>query len=142
MARQREHRSGLKSRHNVLTDLQNKREGVSEAVRGILKSREKGEGFAYVKGIVADLISTDMENASVIEEALGDLQNAVIVTDSGGTAGGSRTLGQDCRARHGSGDGSDDRVAGSGNALRMEYRLQPVGRRRSQDRTPACGRTG
>ncbi len=82
LSRAREHRSGLKSRQGVLNDLQSKREGVSEAVRGILKCREKGEGFGYVKGILADLISTDLEHAAVIEAALGDLQHAVIVSDS------------------------------------------------------------
>ncbi len=82
LARQREHRSGLKSRQNVLNDLQNKREGVSQVVRELLKNRDAGKGFTYVKGIVADALSTDLENATVIEAALGELQNAVVVSDS------------------------------------------------------------
>jgi chromosome segregation protein len=82
LARHREHRSGLKSRQNVLNDLQNKREGVSQVVRELLKARDAGKGFGYVKGLVADVISTDLEHATVIEAALGDLQNAVIVSDS------------------------------------------------------------
>jgi chromosome segregation protein len=82
LARQREHRSGLKSRQNVLNDLQNKREGVSQVVRELLKTRDAGKGFSYVKGMVADAISTDLENAAVVEAALGEMQNAVIVSDS------------------------------------------------------------
>ena len=82
LARQREHRSGLKSRQNVLNDLQSKREGVSQVVRELLKNRDAGKGFTYVKGIVADALSTDLENATVIEAALGELQNAVVVSDS------------------------------------------------------------
>jgi len=82
LARQREHRSGLKSRQNVLNDLQNKREGVSQVVRELLKNRDAGKGFGYVKGIVADALSTDLEHATVIEAALGELQNAVVVSDS------------------------------------------------------------
>ncbi len=82
LARQREHRSGLKCRQTVLNDLQNKREGVSQVVRELLKTRDAGKGFSYVKGMVADAISTDLQNAVVIEAALGDLQNAVIVSDS------------------------------------------------------------
>ena len=82
LARQREHRSGLKSRQNVLNDLQNKREGVSQVVRELLKNRDADKGFTYVKGIVADALSTDLENATVIEAALGGLQNAVVVSDS------------------------------------------------------------
>jgi chromosome segregation protein len=82
LARQREHRSGLKSRQNVLNDLQSKREGVSQVVRELLKSRDAGKGFSYVKGMVADAISTDLEHAAVVEAALGEMQNAVIVSDS------------------------------------------------------------
>ncbi len=81
LARAREHRSALKSRQAVLTDLQNKREGVSQVVRDLLKQRDAAK-LAYVQGIVADTVSTDLENALVIEAALGDLQNAVIVSDS------------------------------------------------------------
>ena len=82
----REHRSALVSRRNVLNDLQNKREGVSEAVRGILQAREKGQGFDYVRGLLSDIVSADLEHAGVIEAALGDLQNALIVTDSAALA--------------------------------------------------------
>ncbi len=82
LARQREHRSGLASRHNVLKDLQSKREGVSQGVREVLKSRDAGNGFAYVHSIVAEIINTQFENASVIEAALGDLQSAVVVSDT------------------------------------------------------------
>ena len=82
LARERELRSGLKSRQTVLNDLQSKREGVSHVVREILKARDSGKGFGYVRGMVADAISTELENAAVIEAALGELQNAVIVDDS------------------------------------------------------------
>jgi chromosome segregation protein len=82
LARAREHRSGLKSRQNVLNDLQNKREGVSQVVREILKVRDSGKGFAYVAGLVGDLVSTDVQNATVVEAALGELQNALVVSDS------------------------------------------------------------
>jgi len=86
LARQREHRSALKSRQNVLMDLQAKREGVSQTVRELFKLRDAGKGFSYVKALVADVLSTSMENAAVIEAALGDLQNAIIVSDSGALA--------------------------------------------------------
>jgi chromosome segregation protein len=82
LAREREHRSGLKSRQTVLNDLQSKREGVSQVVRELLKARDAGKGFGYVRGIVADAISTELEHAAVVEAALGELQNAVIVDDS------------------------------------------------------------
>ncbi len=82
LAREREHRSGLQSRQTVLNDLQSRREGVSQVVRELLKARDAGKGFGYVRGLVADMVSADLEHATVIEAALGDLQNAVVVTDS------------------------------------------------------------
>ena len=81
LARQREHRSALASRQNVLKDLQAKREGVSQAAREVLKARDAGNGLAYVQAIVADVLSTQYENATVIEAALGDLQSALLVSD-------------------------------------------------------------
>lgn len=86
LARARENRSGLNSRRHVLLDLQNKREGVSQTVRDLLKTRDAGKGFAYVSGIVADAVSTELEHASVIEAALGEMANALIVSDSAALA--------------------------------------------------------
>ena len=71
LARHREHRSGLKSRQTVLSDLQSKREGVSQVVRELLKARDAGKGFSYVRGLVADLVSTDLEHAAVVEAGAG-----------------------------------------------------------------------
>jgi chromosome segregation protein len=86
LARQREQRSALTSRRNVLVDLQAKREGVSQVVRDVLKSRDAGKGFAYITGMVADELTVDLHHAPVIEAALGDWQNALIVTDSAALA--------------------------------------------------------
>ena len=64
----KEHRSGLLSRQKVLQDLEARREGVSEAVKKILKERE--EKYPFVQGIVADLLRVDVEHAQAIEAAL------------------------------------------------------------------------
>src|SRR5262249_27498123 len=82
LAQAREHRSALKSRQAVLNDLQSRREGVSQAVRDVLAARQGGEGVGVVAGLVAVIGRTDLQNAAVIEAALGDLQHAVIVTDT------------------------------------------------------------
>ncbi|HQY87461.1 MAG TPA: hypothetical protein PK402_02305, partial [Tepidisphaeraceae bacterium] len=63
----REHRSGLLGRQKLLQDLEAKREGVSEAVQQVLRERER---FPMVRGLVADLLSVDIEHAHVIESAL------------------------------------------------------------------------
>jgi len=83
LARVREHRSGLMSRLNVLKDLQAKREGVSQVVREVLKARDAGGGFGYVKAMVGDVFGADLENAAVVEAALGELQHAVVVSEAG-----------------------------------------------------------
>jgi chromosome segregation protein len=87
LARQREQRSGLLSRRNVLQDLMNKREGVSQTLRELLKQRDAGQGFAYVRGIVADVLSAELSDAPLIEAALGDLQHAVVVQDAAALVG-------------------------------------------------------
>ncbi|MEI8197635.1 MAG: AAA family ATPase, partial [Phycisphaerae bacterium] len=72
LARQREQRSGLMSRRNVLQDLMAKREGVSQTVREVLKQRDAGGaggGFGYVRAIVADILSADLAEAPLIEAA-------------------------------------------------------------------------
>jgi len=64
----REQRSGLVSRQKVLQDLEDRREGVSDAVKAVLRSRESQ--FPMVRGLVADLLRVDVEHAHVIEAAL------------------------------------------------------------------------
>lgn len=82
LARHREQRSGLKSRQQVLQDLQAKREGVNQTVRDVLKTRDTGSGFRYVRGMVADIFKTDLQNALLVEAALGDTINALVIDDT------------------------------------------------------------
>ena len=64
----KEQRSGLLSRQKVLQDLEARREGVSDAVKKVL--REKDQKYPFVRGLVADLLRVDVEHATVIEAAL------------------------------------------------------------------------
>ncbi len=75
----REHRSGLISRQKLLKDLEAKREGVSEGVKSVLRQRE--QKFNFIRGLVADLLSVDVEHAHVIEAAL-DGRDQWLVADS------------------------------------------------------------
>ena len=79
LGKKREARSGLQSRQAVLEDLQRRREGVSDAVREVLKARDAGKGFACVKAMVGELFEADLEIAPVVEAALGELQNALVI---------------------------------------------------------------
>ena len=74
----KEHRSGLLSRHNLLTDLEARREGVSEGVKSVL--RQRNDQFSFVKGLVADVLRVDVEHAHAIEAAL-DGRDQWLVTD-------------------------------------------------------------
>ncbi|MFT3788047.1 MAG: AAA family ATPase [Tepidisphaeraceae bacterium] len=63
----REHRSGLLSRQKTLQEMENRREGMSDAVKHVLKNREK---YPFLRGLVADLLRVDVEHARIIEAAL------------------------------------------------------------------------
>ncbi len=75
----KEHRSALVSRQKLLQDLEAKREGVSDAVKNVLKNRE--QSFPFVQGIVADLLRVDVEHAQAIESAL-DGRDQWLIVDS------------------------------------------------------------
>ena len=79
----REHRSGLLSRQKLLVDLEARREGMSEGVKSVLRQRESR--FAFVRGVVADLLRVDIEHAHIIEAAL-DGRDQWLVTDDSAAA--------------------------------------------------------
>jgi chromosome segregation protein len=74
----REHRSGLVSRQKLLADMEAKREGVSEGVKSVLRRRESD--FPFIRGLVADVLRVDVDNAHVVEAAL-DGKDQYLVTD-------------------------------------------------------------
>ena len=76
---EREHRSGLLSRQKMLRDLEARREGISDAVQRVLKQRD-GK-FNFIRGLVADVISVDVEHAHAIEAAL-DGRDQWLVADA------------------------------------------------------------
>ncbi len=80
MGAAREHRSGLLSRQKLLSDLEAKREGVSEGVKSVL--RQKEASFPFIKGLVADVLRVDVEHAHVIEAALDGRDQWLISTDT------------------------------------------------------------
>ncbi len=77
----REDRSALRSREHLLQGLQKEREGLGEAVRLVL---ERPDRFQGVHGLLGDLIETDREHADLVECALGDDLQALLVDDTEG----------------------------------------------------------
>ncbi|HOW71600.1 MAG TPA: chromosome segregation protein SMC [Phycisphaerae bacterium] len=85
LAAAKEHRSGMVSRKQTLLDLDRKLEGVDSGVRELLHRKEQdttGRAFAYVWGMVADLIAADVANAALIETALGEYDQYLVVEQS------------------------------------------------------------
>jgi len=79
--------SGLKSRHHLLEEMQQNQEGLADPVKALLRRwREAGgdEGKAAgplgcIRGLLAELVETDMEHARLVEAALGEHQQALVV---------------------------------------------------------------
>ncbi len=90
MSEAREHRSALTSRQKVLQDLENRREGVAEGVKAVLKQRE--QKFPFVRGLLADLVKVDIEHVKVVEAALDGRDQWLVVDDSTAAAAAREPL--------------------------------------------------
>jgi chromosome segregation protein len=85
LAAAKEHRSGLRSRKQLLQDLDRRLEGVDAGVREVLEQKQNdpaGRTFAYVRGMVADLITADVQHAALIEAVIGEADQYLVVADS------------------------------------------------------------
>ena len=79
----REYRSGLQSRKSLLEDMEAKFEGVDKGVKTILSAqKENSDNFYYVRGLAADLIRSEVKYAAVVEAALGERSQNLIVSNS------------------------------------------------------------
>lgn len=79
----RERRSASQARLAVLEDLEDRQEGIGIGVREILQ-RAKTSDFAPwndIVGSVADLLDVDLENAALLEVALGNRAQLVVLRD-------------------------------------------------------------
>ncbi|QQE12490.1 chromosome segregation protein SMC [Planctomycetota bacterium] len=78
----KQERSALDSRRSVLQEMEENQEGVSDPVKAVLahSETEEGEGtFQFVRGMLAELIEADVEDAAIVEAALGEYQQAIVV---------------------------------------------------------------
>ena len=78
----KEKRSGLASRRSLLDELQEKQEGLAEAVKAVLARKiaaDDGGTYGFVHGLLAEMIETDVEHARIVESALGDYQQALVI---------------------------------------------------------------
>ena len=79
LAENRERRAELDSRRNVLQEMEDRLEGVSDPVKAVLAGASDDGEFRMVRGLIAELIDCDVDQAAVVEAALGDHQQALVV---------------------------------------------------------------
>jgi chromosome segregation protein len=77
----RQRQSGLAERSSILDELQRRHEGVSPGVKDVLqRARTAGDGpFRHVRGLLADLLHVGVESAALVEVALGETAQHVVV---------------------------------------------------------------
>ncbi len=81
----KEKRSALLSRREVLDDLQRRRDGIGAGVRQLLDRKSSPDPPPYVReieGLVADIFEVDVEHAGVIEAAIGESDQYLVVSNS------------------------------------------------------------
>jgi len=78
--------SGLAERASVLKELEQRLEGLSPGVKDVLAQARDATGGAFrqVRGLVADLFRVDMEAALLVEVALGEAAEYVVVAPGKG----------------------------------------------------------
>jgi len=77
-AQLREQRSALTSRIETLREMHRKREGLSAGVQRVLAAREEGK-LSFVRGLLPEVLQTDVEHALVIEAALSGSDQQLLV---------------------------------------------------------------
>jgi len=83
LAHAKENRSGIQSEIAVLADMEAKREGLSTSIKDILKTRTENNGDdGYIDGIVADLVSAEVEYAPAVEAALENRADALVINST------------------------------------------------------------
>lgn len=85
LARVRDERTSQISRLEVLREMERRMEGVGQGVRSLLeRKREEADPgpLSEIRGLVADVFETDVEHAPVIEAALADWVQCLVIADS------------------------------------------------------------
>ncbi|MEX2673257.1 MAG: chromosome segregation protein SMC [Phycisphaeraceae bacterium] len=79
LATAKEKRSGLVSRQSLLDELEQAQTGLDDAVKAILARKAADDSaFPFIRGLLAELISTDVDRAAAVEAALGEHQQMFV----------------------------------------------------------------
>ena len=85
LAAGKEQRSALLSRQGLLQELDRQQEGVGAAVRRVLTAKDRrpdDPGLQRVIGLVAELFETDVAHAPIVEAAIGEVDQALVLADA------------------------------------------------------------
>jgi chromosome segregation protein len=83
LAHSKETRSALNSELAILTDMEKRCEGLKAGVKGILQNRlTENSRYGYIEGILAEMISTDVEYANAVEAALEGRTDALVINST------------------------------------------------------------
>ena len=93
LANVKEARSAIAGELSILTDMENRREGLASAVKNILEKRGSDNRFDYVEGLIADCISADVEYAPAVEACLEGKTDSVIVNNTERLFADTETIG-------------------------------------------------
>jgi len=74
----KENHDKLTSRYHLLKELQQNFEGLNSGARNILQAAKEGK-LSGIKGVVAEMISTDQKHEAIIEQALQNKIQAIVV---------------------------------------------------------------
>jgi chromosome segregation protein len=75
-------RSGRMAERNILREMENRREGLSETVKTLLDQYRQNGQTGLIEGVLADILHTDVEYAPAVEAALGSALQALLVNDT------------------------------------------------------------
>ena len=83
LAHSKEARSALSSELAILTDMENRRDGLGNSVKNILQNRSvENNKFDYIEGILADIIAADTKYANAVEACLEGQTSALVVNST------------------------------------------------------------
>jgi len=79
----KQQRSALDSRRSLLQEMDDRQDSIDDAVKALLARAHEGEpALDCIQGVLAEMIDTDVEHAELIEAALGDFQEAVVLSSA------------------------------------------------------------
>lgn len=93
LAHSKESRSAINRELVLLSDMEERREGLSNATKTLLENRSsQDDRFRYIEGVLADIILADVDYVHAVEAALEGITDAVVINNSASLLDDSDTI--------------------------------------------------